>query len=304
MAATALASAQQQVRIVVPFGAGGPPDMIARMLSDSLRVIDGNTYVVDNRAGAAGVIGTADVAKAKPDGSVLLITTGGHATNAALHKNLPYDSIKSFTPIAKLTVNTGFALLVPTSSPYMTVEQLVAAAKARPGTLSYASSGIGNSTHIAGALFAKSANLNLIHIPYRAGPMTDLIGGHVDLLFWGSSASIPLIKGGKVRALAIAGDHRVAELPDVPTLKERGIAGVDVPAWVALFGPGGMTPELAQKIARNAGDAMKRPAFVEALKTQPDSRIVGSSPAEFRADLEKEIARLKRDLGPLNIEME
>lgn len=296
--------AQQQIKVVVPFGAGGPPDALARILTSSMKSMNSNVYVVYNSPGASGIIGSAEIARAKPDGSALLITTGGHATNAALHKALPFDALKDFTPISKLTTGGGFILLVPASSPYKTVEQLVAAAKAKPGMLSYGSSGIGNTTHLAGALFAQKAGVKLLHVPYKSGPAGDLIGGQIDMVFYGSAFAIPLVKGGKVRALAIAGDKRVAALPDVPTLQERGIEKVDVPAWIGLFGPPGMRTELADKIAQDVSLAMKRPEFISALQAQPDSGIVGSTPAEFRREFEEEVGRLKRELGPLGIEMQ
>lgn len=299
-----LAAAQQTVRIVVPFAAGSSTDLLARQLTEALHKINGNTYVVDNKPGASGIIGSADVNKARPDGTTLLMTTGGHVTNAVLYDKLPYDPIKGFTPISQLTVTAGFLLMVPANSPYKTLEQLVAAAKASPGTLSFGSAGNGNTTHLAGALFEKAAGIKLIHVPYKGSPMTDLVAGHINMLFWGSSFATPIVKDGKANALAIAGDKRIEELPDVPTLNEKGIHGVDVPAWAGLFGPPGMAPELANRIQREVAAAMQAPAFVQQFSATPGSTRLASTPAQFSETIRREVERMKKDVTPLGIRMD
>jgi len=295
--------AQQTVRIFVPFAAGSSTDTIARQLADSLREVNGNLYVVENRPGAAGIIGSTEVNKAKPDGSVLLMTTGGHATNAVLYQKLPYDAVSGFTPISQLTASSGFLLMVPATSPYKTLEQLVAAAKTRPGLISYGSAGNGNTTHLAGALFERAAGVKIVHIPYRGAPTNDLYGGHLDMIFWGASFGKLGVKDGKARALAITGDTRLPDLPDVPTLNEKGIRGVDVPAWTGMFGPPGMTPELASKIQQDVALAMQRPGMVNLLNTL-GSVALASTPAQFSDSLSKDIAKLRRDVGPLGIRMD
>ncbi|WP_077001830.1 tripartite tricarboxylate transporter substrate binding protein [Variovorax sp. KK3] len=298
------ASAQQTVRVVVPFAAGSSTDQLARQLTDALREINGSTYVIENKPGASGIIGSSDVHKSKPDGSALLMTTGGHATNAVLYEKLPYDPQAGFTPISQLTETAGFLLMVPAASSYKTLDDLIAAAKAKPGTISYASAGNGNTTHLVGALFEKAAGIKLIHVPYKATPMNDLMAGHVDMLFWGSGFATPIIQQGKARALALAGDKRVEELPDVPTLNEKGLRGVDVPAWSGLFGPPGMPPETAEKIQREVARAMQSPAFIKSLSASPGTTRLASTPSQFRESLSKEIVRLRRDITPLGIRME
>ncbi len=297
------AAAQQTVRVVVPFAAGSSTDQLARQLTEALREVNGNRYLVENKPGASGIIGSSDVHKAVPDGTTLLMTTGGHATNAVLYEKLPYDSLKGFTPISQLTVTAGFLLMVPAGSPYRTLEELVAAAKAGPGTISYGSAGNGNTTHLVGALFEKAAGIKLIHVPYKSTPMNDLIAGQIDLLFWGSGFATPIIQQGKARALALAGDRRVDELPEVPTLGEKGLRGVDVPAWAGLFGPPGMSAETADRIQREVAKAMQSPTFVKAFNT-PGTFKLASTPAQFGDSLGKEIVRLRRDIAPLGIRMD
>jgi len=303
LAAPLAALAQKTVRVVVPFAAGSSTDQLARQLTESLRAVSGNTYVIENKPGASGIIGSSDVNKAKPDGLTLLMTTGGHATNAVLYEKLPYDALKGFTPISQLTVTAGFLLMVPASSPYKTLEELVAAAKANPGTISYGSAGSGNTTHLVGAMFEKAAGIKLIHVPYKSSPMNDLMAGHIDMLFWGSGFATPIVQQGKARALALAGDQRIDELPDVPTLNEKGYRGVDVPAWAGLFGPPGMTAEVATRIQGEVAAAMQSPSFAKAFTTPGTSRLA-STPAQFTESLTKEIARLQRDVSPLGIRME
>lgn len=304
-ALSAGADAQQVIHIVVPFSAGSSTDVLARQLSDGLHKLNHNNYVIDNRPGASGIIGSTEVSRAKPDGTTLLMTTGGHVTNAVLYQKLPYDPIHGFTPISELTSTAGFLLLVPPNSPYKTLEQLLAAARAKPGTLSYGSAGIGNTTHLVGALFARAADVKLIHVPYKTSPMNDLMGGYIDMLFWGSGFATPIVKQGKARALALAGDQRVQELPDVPTLNEKGIRGVEVPAWAGLFGPPGMAPEMSAQIQRDVAAVMQRPEFAQALVlNSPGTSVVVSTPARFTATIDAERVQLKRDVGPLGITMD
>lgn len=298
------ATAQQTVRIVIPFAAGSSTDQLARQLTDSLHEINGNTYVIENKPGASGIIGSSDVNKSKADGTTLLMTTGGHVTNAVLYEKLPYDALKGFTPISQLTVTAGFLLMVPADSPYKTLDELVAAAKANPGTISYGSAGNGNTTHLVGAMFEKAAGIKLIHVPYKSTPMNDLIAGHINMLFWGSGFATPIIQQGRARALALAGDKRVGELPDVPTLNEKGFRGVDVPAWAGLFGPPGMSAETADKIQRDVAKAMQSPSFVKAFSATPGTSRLASTPAQFKDSLTNELARLRRDIAPLGIRMD
>jgi len=309
LAATALvasaASAQPSpdvVRIVVPFPAGNALDASARMLAESLRRITKRQYFVENKPGAGGLIGTAEVARAKPDGSVLLFTTGGHSTNAVLYTKLPYDSLRDFTPITLLTSAPGFVVLVRTDSPYKDLGQLIKDAHARPGTVSYASWGTGNTTHLIGELFARSAGIKVLHVPYKASPISDILGGHVDYTFMASSLA-PLIQEGKARALAISSEQRVKEMPAVPTLRELGIKDVDIPAWSGLLAPAGLSLQAAAVLQREVAAAAQRPEYQAFLKTS-GGRLVLSTPVQFSSYLASEIQNYRKQLAPLGIRMD
>jgi tripartite-type tricarboxylate transporter receptor subunit TctC len=292
----------QQVRIVLPFAAGNSLDAAARALADSLHQVTKRTYIIDNKPGAGAMIGSADVARAKPDGSVLLYTTGGHTTNAALYKKLPFDPIKDFTPITQISESAGFLLLVSASSPYKTAQDFIADAKKRPGAVSYGSAGTGNTTHLVGALFARSAGVSLLHVPYKGTAITDLLGGHIDSTFLSASLAKELLSEGKVRALAVSGNERVGSLPDVPTFNDLGFKGVDIPAWSGILAPPGMSATLARQIQREVAEAVRQPGYISKTKILEQKAVV-STPSDFAAYLSSEIARLKMELAPLGIEL-
>ncbi|MET0211102.1 MAG: tripartite tricarboxylate transporter substrate binding protein [Burkholderiaceae bacterium] len=291
------------VRIVVPFGAGNPLDSAARVLADSLSKVTKRQFIVDNKGGAGGLIGSAEVARSKPDGSVLLYTTGGHTTNAVLYRKLPYDTLRDFTPITMTHRASGFVLLVRADSPYKNIEQVLQVARSKPGTVSYGSWGTGNTTHLLGELFSRSAQVQLIHVPYKGSPLNDFLGGHVELTFLGVSLAQPLLKEGKVRALAITSDTRIADLPDVPTFIELGIGNVDVPAWSGLLGPAGMSPALALSIQKDVAEAVKLPEYQALSKMQGTIPVV-STPQEFGRYIATEVQRYKTQLAPLDIQLD
>jgi tripartite-type tricarboxylate transporter receptor subunit TctC len=287
------------IRIVVPIGPGNPFDSSARAFAEGLAKVTGKTVIVENKAGAGGRIATADVAKARPDGTVLLFTTAGHATNAGLYSDLPYDPVKDFTPISVIGKSSGFALLVPAGSPYKTIQELIAAAKARPDHLNYGSFGNGNTTHVIAAMFARAASIRLVHVPYKS-PVNDLLGGHVNMVFMGASTALPLLNDGRVRALAISSEERDAEFPGVPTFRELGLKDVDVPAWSGLLAPAGMPADKAQALFKQVAEAVRQPVYQDYLKISK-GRVVLSSPPEFRKSLEAEVARFRKELPELGI---
>ena len=219
-----LARAQEgQMRIVVPFSAGSGTDVTARVIAEAIGKNTGRVVLVENRGGAGGSLGAAEVARARPDGNTVLYTTGGFTTNAALFKNLPFDPIADFTPITMLTRASGFVLLVSEKSPFRTLDQFVAAAKKDPGRLTYGSSGVGNTTHVMGVLFGKGVGVELLHIPFKGTPSTELIGGTVDAAFISPSTVAPQIRAGQLRGLGISGPKRSALLPGTPTFAEAGL---------------------------------------------------------------------------------
>ncbi|HZF83851.1 MAG TPA: tripartite tricarboxylate transporter substrate binding protein [Burkholderiaceae bacterium] len=295
-------AAGQVVRLVVPFPGGNPVDALARSLAEALRQTTGRTYVVDNRPGAAGTIGSSDVARAKPDGTTLLFTTGGHLANAVLHSKMPYDVTRDFTPITQLQVSPGFVMLVRQDSRFKSVADVIREAKAKPGTISYGSWGAGNSTHVAGAMFARAAGIELLHVPYKGSPLQDFLGGHVDITWFSTLLSLQMIQEGKARALAVGYERRVPELPDVPTLAELGIRNADLPAWSALYGPPGMPGALVQAIHAEVVTASRQPAYLAAMKYA--GTVVNMPPAQFARFNEEELARYRRDLTPLGISVD
>ncbi len=297
------AAQANMVRVVVPYAAGSSTDITARQFCDALHRVNGRQYIIDNKPGAGGTIGSNDVAKSKPDGSVLLMTTGGHVTNPAFYARLPYDTVKDFTAITTVSVSTGFVLLVPARSPYTSLDQLIAAARARPGSISYGSAGVGNTTHLVGALFEKNVGLSLLHVPYKGSPINDLIAGQIDMVFWGSSAAAQFVHAGQLKALAITGDKRYDELPTVPTLVEKGIQEVDAPAWAGLFGPAGMPKDMVDQLYRDAMAAAKDSTYIAASKAV-DRQITLTEPAKFQAQVAADVERYKRILPKLNIKMD
>ena len=291
------------VRIVVPFPPGNVVDAGARKLAEALNRLTGKTYVVDNRPGVGGVLGTTEVSRAKADGRTLLYTTGSHTTTAVLQKKLAYDPVGDFTPITKLTGAPGFVLLVAKDSPYRKLDELLAAARAKPGSISYASGGVGNPTHLVAALFERAAGLQLIHVPYKSNPVPDLIGGHVEMLFWGTALSKPLLEEGRVRALAMSGNQRWPVLPDVPALAEFGWRDVQVAAWAGLFAGGRLPGPLAEALYRDIRKAHDDKSLLE-FAAATDSTVVLSTPAQFSADLRAEIDGYRARLQPLGISLD
>ena len=289
-------------RIIVPIGAGNPFDASARALAEALAKVSGKSVIVENKAGAGGRIATTEVAKAKPDGSVLLFTTAGHATNAGLYSNLPYDPVKDFTPIGIVSKSSGFALLVQANSPYKTIQDLIVAAKAHPDEISYGSFGNGNTTHVIGAMFARAANIKLIHVPYKS-PIPDFLGGHVNMVFMGASTALPLIKDGRVRALAISSEKSDPDFPGVPTFRELGYKDVDVPAWSGLLAPRGMPADKVQALFKQVSQATKQPVFQDYLKLS-QAKLVLMPPQEFSKALVADVTRFRKVLPELGIKGE
>ncbi|VTU28376.1 Argininosuccinate lyase [Variovorax sp. PBS-H4] len=291
------------VRIVVPFPAGNPIDAGARVLAECLRATTRRNHIVDNKPGAGGIIGSAEVARAKPDGSVLLFTTGGHNTTAVLYSKLPYDVLRDFTPITQLATSPGFALLVRSESRFKTVADVLREAKAKPGTVSYGSFGPGNTTHLVGALFARSAGVDLLHVPFKSSPLQDLMGGHIDLTWFNTSGAQEFIDHGKMRALAISWPSRVPELPNVPTLAELGVKDVDIPAWTGLYGPPRMPAALVQSLYANVVAASRQPEYTTWAK---GSRVIVTNvpPQQFASENADELRRYRRDITPLGIKLD
>jgi tripartite-type tricarboxylate transporter receptor subunit TctC len=282
--AGAQAFPSKPVTIVVPFPAGGALDTVARGIAEQMRTDLGQPVVVDNRAGAGGTLGSGQVARAAPDGyTILLGSVATHAIAAGLYPKLAYDPIGDFTPITQLTSSP----LVLTASPQLkaaNVAELVAAAKAQPGKLNYASTGNGTALHIAGEAFRAAAGIDVLHVPYKGGPQatTALLAGEVSYTLANPQLVMSFIQAGKLRALAVTGNARLDALPAVPTLKEAGVPGVDVTTWFGLWAPKGTPPAVIDRLNASARKALATAEVKRQLEAQGDAPV-GSSVADFSA---------------------
>jgi len=282
------------VRLIVPFAAGGSTDIMGRLVAQKLSDTWGQQVIVDNRPGGSTVIGTDIVAKSAPDGHTLLVTPAPFTIVPSLLKKLPYDPAKDFEPITLINT-TPLVVVVNPGVPAKNIKELIALAKAKPGVLNFGSSGSGGSNHLAGELFNAMANVNIMHIPYKgnAPAMTDLIGGHVDIVFNGLTSALQFIKSGKLRALGVTSLKRTPALPDLPTLDESGLKGFQAVAWNGLNGPAGMPKAAVAKTAESVARIMKSPELAEYLKRE-GSDPVGSTTADYSAFLKDEIAKWKK----------
>jgi tripartite-type tricarboxylate transporter receptor subunit TctC len=282
----ACASAQtfpsRPLTIVVPFPAGGALDNVARSIAEQMRTDLGQAVIVDNRAGAGGTLGSSLVARASPDGYTMLLgSVATHAIAAGLYPKLPYDPIGDFAPITQLTSSP----LVLTASPQLkaaNVAGLVAAAKASPGSLNYASTGNGTALHLAGEVFRTAAGINVLHVPYKGGGQaaTALLAGEVSYMLANPQLVMSFIQAGKLRVLAVTGTKRLDVLPEVPTLTEAGIPGVEVTTWFGLWAPKGTPAAVVERLNASARKALATPEVKKQLAAQGESPI-GSSVEDF-----------------------
>jgi tripartite-type tricarboxylate transporter receptor subunit TctC len=281
------------VRIVVPFPPAGTTDILARALAPEFARAFGQTFFIDNKPGAGGNLGTAEVAKAAPDGYTLLMgTVSTHGINASLYPKLPYDPIKDFAPITLVAGVPNVLVMNPAKVKAIGVESvadLIRYAKANPGKLNMASSGNGTSIHLCGELFKAMTGTYLVHFPYRgSGPaLLDLVGGTMDLMFDNLPSSLPLIKSGKLKALAVTSATRSAALPDVPTLTQAGVKGYEATSWFGLLAPAGTPADIVNRLQQEAAKALASPALNERLVSQ-GAIPVGGTPAQFARHIEAE----------------
>lgn len=304
--AAAPASAQpypaKPVRVVVPFPAGGNADIFARAFAQKLGDAWKQIPIVDNRAGAAGIIGTQFVAKAPADGYTLLFgTTGTHTTNPAVYAKLPYDPVRDFAPVSNFA-DSPFLLVVHPSIPVRTLQQLVALAKSRPGQLDYASFGTGSSAHLAGEMLRTMAGINIIHVAYKGGPpaVNDLVGGHVSLMFNSLPAVLPLVKADRLRALAVASAKRSPTLPDLPTFAESGLPGFEAGSWYGVLAPAGTPREVITRLHAETVQMLALPDIRQKLAAE-GADAIGNSPEEFAAQIRRDIERWEKVARAANI---
>jgi tripartite-type tricarboxylate transporter receptor subunit TctC len=285
---------EKSVNVIVPFPAGGSTDMIARAMAQHMGEKLGQPFVVDNRPGATGTIGATAVKRAAPDGYTLLVASLGPFVIAPhLVKNIPYDAVKDFDYIS-LPVQAPNVLVASPAQKARTVADVIAALKAQPGKISFASSGNGSSDHLSAELFWQQSGTSGLHIPYKGGApaINDLLGGQVDFSFQNVNAVLPHIRAGKLRAIAVTGDKRSPVLPDVPTLAEAGVKGAEIYSWQGMAAPRGLPAEVKKKLADAAIQAINEPALKKRL-TEQGMEIVANTPEEFAAFQAREYARWK-----------
>lgn len=272
------------LQFVVPFPPGGATDVIARLIAGPLSEALGQPVVVENRPGAGGTVGSAQVARAAPDGHTLLMgTIATHGIGPSLYPQVPYDAVQDFAPVTQ-AASQVYAVVVHPSVPARSIGELIALAKARPGALTYASAGSGTAAHLFAELFKEMAGVDIVHVPYRgAGPaMVALLGGQVSMTFDVVLTTLEHIRAGRLRALAVTGARRSPVLPEVPTLQEAGLAGYDAVGWNGVFLPAGTPSAIRQRLAEAIRRALHRPEVRERIEQQ-GAEVVASRPEEFAA---------------------
>jgi tripartite-type tricarboxylate transporter receptor subunit TctC len=292
---------EKPIRLIVPYTPGGTADMLARGIGQKLSESLGQQVIVDNRPGAGGNIGADLVAKAAPDGYTLLIgTVATHAINPGLYPNMPYDADKDFIPVILIATLPNM-VVVNTSVPVKNVKDLIALARSKPGELAFASAGNGTSQHLSGELFKKMTDVDMIHIPYKgsAPAVTDLIGGQVQLMFDNIPSSLPRVRAGKLRALAVTGPRRSPVLPNLPTVAESGLPGFSITSWFALYAPAGTPKNIVQRLNKEAGNAISSPELRQLWMAQ-GIEPAGGTPdqlAAFRRTEAPKWEKIIRDSG-------
>jgi len=291
------------VRLIVPVAAGGPTDIVARMLAEKLSKMWGQQVVIENKGGAGTNIGNEYVAQSDPDGYTVLFATASLAVNSSLYRSLNYDPIADFAPVSLVT-ELAYFVFVPNSSPAHSMKEFIDYAKSRPGKLTIASPGTGSAPYLAEMLFLQMAGLQMTHVPYRgASPaFADLIPGRIDCYF-GSGTLLSYARSGQVRVLAMTGSKRDAAAPDVPTIAEAGVPGYEVTAWQALFVPAKTPPDIVRKISADTNTALSDPAIKDKL-AQTGYLAEGSSPEELAKLLKAEIAQWSAVIKSIGIKID
>lgn len=282
------------VRIVVPFAAGGTADVYARFIATRLQDSLGQTFIVDNRPGAGALIGTDVVAKSAPDGYTLLLISNTHTVNESLIPTKSYALMRDLTPVAPINYS-DLVLAARKGLPANNLRELLAAAKAKPGALTYASSGPGTPYHMAGELFKAMAGVNILHVPYKgsSGARTDLLGGQVDLMFDSVPTMVEQVKAGKVKAIATTGLTRSAVMPDVPTVAESGVPGYEATIWLGVMAPKGTPPAIVNKLNAELTKIMANPEVAKSWATQGATPMT-MSVAEFTRYMNDDIVKWAR----------
>ena len=293
------------IRIIVPFPAGGNADILARILGQKMTESLGQQIIVDNRAGAAGIIGAQAAAKSPPDGYTLFMgTTGTQTTNPAVYAKLPYDPLKDFAPVSNFA-GSPYVLVVHPSLPARNLKELIALAKARPGALHYASFGAGSSAHLTGVLLQTMAKIDIVHVAYKGGPpaLADLVGGHVAMMFNLLPGVLPHVKGGKLRAIAVAAGKRTGALPSMPTFAEAGMPDFESDSWYGILVPAATPKEIIAKLNSEILRVLALPDVKQRLAAE-GAEPMGDTPERFAEQIRKDLARWSKVAKEANVKVE
>ena len=282
------------IRVVVAFAPGGIADFAARSVTAKLSDAFGVPVIVDNRAGAGGITGAEIVAKSPADGYTLLVTSISHTINPHVNRRMPFDAARDFAPVT-LLLDAPNLLTVHPSLPVKSVRELIALARARPGQITYASSGNGTSTHLSGELFKSLAKIDLLHVPYKGGgpAVVDLMGGHVQMMFSTLPTVLQQVRASRLRALAVTGGKRFAAANEFPTMIESGVAGYEVSGWSGMFAPAGTPREAVNRVSSEAAKILRAPELKERFAAQ-GAEPAGNTPEEFTAFVLAELAKWKK----------
>jgi tripartite-type tricarboxylate transporter receptor subunit TctC len=282
------------IRLVAPSTPGDAPDVIARMVAEKLSTSLGQQVVVENKPGAGGVVGSDAVAKSAPDGYTLIMgNAGSHGINAAVYSKLPYDIQRDFAPVSQVAIAPNVMVINP-GVPANSVAEFIAYAKAQPGKLSYASGGNGSSAHMSMELFKSMAGIDLQHIPYKGSSpaLTDLVAGQVVVFIGNMPPTVPLVKAGKLRALAVTTKSRSTLMPELPTISEAGLPGYETVAWFGVLAPANTPPDIVNRLSQEIAKIAKSPEMREKLLAM-GAEPVGGTPEEFKAVIDRDIAKWK-----------
>ena len=283
------------IRLIVPFAPGGPTDIMSRAISERITARLGQQLVVDNRAGAGGGIGTELAARSAPDGYTMLLGhIGTHAINASLYTRIGYDPVKDFAPITMIAT-LPLGLFMHVSVPVHSIQELVALAKAKPGSLNFGSAGSGGPTHMAGEMLKSMAHIDIIHVPYKgnAASLTDLVAGRVQMMFSNLLTAAPQARAGKLRAIAISSAKRSPQAPELPTIAESGVPGYDLTPWYGVLFPAGTSRAIVMRLNQEIGGILTTPDVTERFRTQGID-LVTSTPEAFAALIKSEIPKWRK----------
>jgi tripartite-type tricarboxylate transporter receptor subunit TctC len=287
--ATTTTYPSKPIRLIVPFTAGGGTDISARIVGQKLSERLGVGIVVDNRTGAGGIVGTEIAARAAPDGYTLVLVSSSHAINPSLHRKLPYDSVKDFAPVALVVLSPGM-LVVNNSVPAHTVKEFVEWVRSKPGQLTYGSAGTATPVHLSMELLKSVEHLDIVHAPYKgaAAAIPDLLGGHIVAMIPSTASVLPLVKAGKLRALAVTSQARTAAAPDVPTMIESGVSDYDASSWYGLLAPAGTPRAIVARLNAEIAQVLRMNDVRERLIGQ-GLDPAGGTPAEFAKKIDEEL---------------